>query len=72
MNKLLIRPTTWMNLKGIMLRERIQSQKVIHYMIIYIFSKRQKKPHSYGEREVIARIWGGKGCVCQKILGGSL
>ena len=35
-NKLLIHPTTWKNLKSIMLSERSQPQKATYYMIPFI------------------------------------
>lgn len=36
-NEQIIDTTTWMNLKGSRLRERSQSQKAAHSLIIYIF-----------------------------------
>lgn len=35
-NKLLIHKTTWIGLKGIMLSEKTQYQKVTHYTILII------------------------------------
>ena len=70
-NKPLKYTTTWMNLKGIMLSERRQSQKVTVYNSIYvIFSERQNYSNQWLPGVIRARgLCDSKGAVWGSFLG---